>query len=913
LIPNGKTASLQVDVGEPVTIPDISLYPVQIPHADLEDAPYGPFVKDEAVYGSDANYPPVFARLDPVQIARGQRMAVLWIYPFKYNPLQRTLEKYPNLTVTVTFEGSIEPIPARLISKEFEAIYRNLALNADAVLSAEKVAAGTYELSGKYGYDYLIITTSKFLPAANKLAAWRTLSGFKTSVNPIPSTWKAADIKSALQGAYDNWKTVPRYVLLLGDAEYIPTNYVTDHPFNQTLHDGQLNSQGLTGTDFYYSTLHSINPTDPNADYWPDLNLGRISVGTADEALARVQGIIDYDKSPTTNSTFYNTVTLAAEFQDGGTYSFKSNVNGSLTTKTFLSDGIEDRHFTQTAEDLGIFLAASPQNKTLKRFYYAKSTVSPTNWNDNKQPLQEFTYTKGQHTSLGGAIPPALLRSPGFGWDGDHFAISAAINAGSFLVLQRGHGARDHWGKPYYGINDVKLLDNPSKLPVVWSINCETGWFDNETDFKKKYLKDQTSNTSESLSEWFERPGLGFLGDYGAVGVVASTRVSYSGYNDYLVEGMTGAIWPAYIVNSSVTLGAAHDMSSVLNQAKLYMHTKGTIDDYMTAVIEGMHWFGDPATEIRTEPPVVLSLNFGSKWDYLLHPHPFTFTVEKSGGRLPDTPVEGAKVTVSKASQPQDYWVGVTNAGGELTFPDLTTTSLGAYDVVVTAPNAIPFNTTFESESGAAGGIQLDKDVYACFSSIQVKAADANLKSTGTLNGTLVSSAGDSETVPLAEAGDNTGFFTGSLPIAPGAPQVGDGALQLLDGQTITAQYLDADDGAGNTLLITDTAQVDCLPPLFGGLVSVSAEDCSVHLTWEPATDPNGPLLYTIYRDLQAGPPIGNPLGQTWSNSFNDYDCLPGMMRYYVVRARDILGNENINLVELSIATPGIYLPLIRK
>lgn len=915
LIPNGKTASVQVDAGAPVTIPDVLLYPVQIPHADLDDAPYGPFVKDEAVYGTNANYPEVFARLEPVQIMRGQQMAILWIYPYKYNPVQRTLERYPNLTVTVTFDGTIKRIPPRLISDEFTAIYHNVSLNAQAVLDAEMEAPGPFVGPYQYGWDYLILTTSTFQQAANKLAAWRTQSGYKTSVNLIPSTWKAADILSALQGAYQSWGVVPKYVLIIGDAEYIPTSYVSFHPFNAMIYKGEVNTQGWTGTDFYYSTMQYDPTTTTHSDYLPDLLLGRISVDTAAQALARVQGIIDYEKSPPVASTFYNNVTLAADFPDGQTYNYIKN--GTVFTDTIIPDGIEDRRFTQTAEELGIFFEGSTQNRTVNRFYSALSTVTPLKWNDSKQGMQEFTNWNGPGTTAGASIPTYLKR-PGFSWNGNGTGITNAIQSGSFLVVHRGHGARDHWGKPYYSNLDAAFLQNPSLLPVVWSVNCETGWFDNETDLKPPpgyYIKlnNWTSNTAEALSECFERPVLAAAGDYGALGVIASTRVSYSGYNDYMVEGMTSAIWPNFFSWTS-TATPIYKVSAALVQGKTYMVNQSAVTDELWAVLEGFHWFGDPASEIRTGPPILLmTVVTPTLWTFALAPHPYTVMVEKWGGELPDTFMEGAKVTISKASEPQDYWTGKTGPGGTLTFPGLTTSSLGTYDVVVTAPNAIPFTTTLESQPGAAGGLQLDKDIYSCFSSIQVKAADANLKGVGNLDIALLSSAGDSENVALAESGDNTGFFVGILPTTPGDPHIHDGVLQALDGQTITAQYNDANDGAGHTVVVTDTAQVDCLPPLFSGLVSVSVEDCSVHLTWEPASDPNGPVLYTIFRDLQAGPPVGNPIGETWSNSFNDYDCMPGMMLYYVVRARDILGNEENNFVELSIATPGIYLPVISK
>ena len=76
---------------------------------------------------------------------------------------------------------------------------------------------------------------------------------------------------------------------------------------------------------------------------------------------------------------------------------------------------------------------------------------------------------------------PDYLRKPAFAWDGNGFNITSAVNAGRFLVTHRDHGSATAWSSPGYPASQVSALTNGNRLPVVWSVNCLTGFFDKET------------------------------------------------------------------------------------------------------------------------------------------------------------------------------------------------------------------------------------------------------------------------------------------------------------------------------------------------------------------------------------------------------------------------------------------------
>ncbi len=121
-----------------------------------------------------------------------------------------------------------------------------------------------------------------------------------------------------------------------------------------------------------------------------------------------------------------------------------------------------------------------------------------------------------------------------------------------------------------------------------------------------------------------------------------------------------------------------------------------------------------------------------------------------------------------------------------------------------------------------AGTVTLDKGRYACSGSAEVVVVDCDLNLNGSLAETVlvnVSSGSEpaGESLLLTETGPGTSRFSASIALsgtnAPGVVWVG-------AGDTLTARYVDADNGSGGfNVQVTDTAQVDCTAP---GVLSVS-------------------------------------------------------------------------------------------
>jgi len=185
----------------------------------------------------------------------------------------------------------------------------------------------------------------------------------------------------------------------------------------------------------------------------------------------------------------------------------------------------------------------------------------------------------------------------------------------------------------------------------------------------------------------------------GAVAYVGAQSTSYSGYNDALHVGVMDAMWGDYDPNwDSARYDNSMRIGDVMNYARdRVIDGYGADDGTAVATAQLFNVLGDPELMLRTETPSALNVNYSTSVP-LNASTDFTVTVSNDAGV-----VAGAMVTIS-SNENLDYWVGTTDADGQVTFVSLTTSVAGAYDVVVTGQNSIPFLGTLDS---AAPGVDL--------------------------------------------------------------------------------------------------------------------------------------------------------------------------------------------------------------
>ena len=139
------------------------------------------------------------------------------------------------------------------------------------------------------------------------------------------------------------------------------------------------------------------------------------------------------------------------------------------------------------------------------------------------------------------------------------------------------------------------------------------------------------------------------------------------------------------------------------------------------------------------------------------------------------------------------------------------------------------------------GAVMLSRTAYGCQSTATVEVSDCDLNAdegiAETIDVTVASdSEPDGEILTLTETGPNTGRFSATMDLDTVDAA---GVLMVVELDTVTATYIDADDGFGGTnVVVTDTAVVDCTAPtLFGvAAVDIAPEDARIVFeTDEPA------------------------------------------------------------------------------
>ncbi|MBE9512340.1 MAG: hypothetical protein IMY71_15820, partial [Bacteroidetes bacterium] len=554
-MPRGATGKIVILEANYYEYEGFMIHPTLEPARDTEGVPGPEFQKDDTIYTKDEFFPKNIVEIVNVGLSRGTGLATTQIRPVQFNPVTGKIRVYPSIKYRLKTIGGEKSFD--YISKENTLHYTNLlkrnVINSesipDGISDKKKSNRNNTEAAG--ANNYIIITHDEYLVAANDLANWKCQLGYKVEI-VSKSSWTAAQVKTEIHNRYDTWTPKPDYFVIIGD-----------HTGSYAV-PGEIHQDPKYGDDFVTDLY--VACMDRGSDHVPDMAHGRISVSSSAEATVIVNKIINYEKTPTTNTDYYNNILNCAQYQD--------------VESTEAADGYAARRFCHTSEDIRDYIQ-DEHGYTSERVYFT-STI----WD-----VTDLHYNNGYYSD--GQLLPAELRSPSFNWDGGNSNITSAIDAGKFMVFHRNHGyiGGSGWAHPNYTTTSMTSLANGDKLPVIFSMNCHTGEFQLDNCFAEKFLR---------------------MENKGAVGVVGAAYYSYSGFNDALSEGMIDAIWsdPGIYPDfgtagngGSYTIGAGNDiytMGDVLNQG-LYAMVQNYGDN--TYTYELFHYFGDPAMKIWTANP----------------------------------------------------------------------------------------------------------------------------------------------------------------------------------------------------------------------------------------------------------------------------------------------------------------------
>ena len=188
----------------------------------------------------------------------------------------------------------------------------------------------------------------------------------------------------------------------------------------------------------------------------------------------------------------------------------------------------------------------------------------------------------------------------------------------------------------------------------------------------------------------------------------------------------------------------------------------------------------------------------------------------------------------------------------------------------------------------------MDAGNYNCSSLLGVLLFDADLnQNSGTVETitvlvySTIDPTGDS--VILTETGPDTGIFEGSVQAVAGSPGIGQ--IQVSHGDTVTAEYDDADCG-GLPVTVNDTATVDCQGPVISNVAVVAISGFDATITW----DTNESSISRIrYSDSTPPGLIAEDLTYKTAHSLTLTGLTSCTPYYFQVEAEDEVGNTTFD------------------
>ncbi len=291
----------------------------------------------------------------------------------------------------------------------------------------------------------------------------------------------------------------------------------------------------------------------------------------------------------------------------------------------------------------------------------------------------------------GGALPADIRRGSGFPWNGTTADIISAFNAGRVLLIHRDHGWPGGWSSPSFNFSHVGSLNNGNLTPIIFSVNCASGLFDQETAGGALSTMPGGNYFAERLLTYSKG---------GAVGILGDTRNSPSWPNSSLLRGFVDAIWPASLqffhTGTRITR-----LGDILNHGRLYMFGQIGVSGAGVSASDALdelrlwHCIGDPTLEFW----------HGYPYDTIM---PELRDAQISGDSMDvgyDT--DGATITALQQEPASGQWVPISRGtvkNGKATLPFINQPAAGLpVQLTASLPDAISKTVELTPTLGTPG------------------------------------------------------------------------------------------------------------------------------------------------------------------------------------------------------------------
>jgi len=194
------------------------------------------------------------------------------------------------------------------------------------------------------------------------------------------------------------------------------------------------------------------------------------------------------------------------------------------------------------------------------------------------------------------------------------------------------------------------------------------------------------------------------------------------------------------------------------------------------------------------------------------------------------------------------------------------------------------------------GVLRFEQDSYSCASTAVISVNDCDVNSNDLVVETVdVMVVSDTEPggemVTLTETGPQTAYFVGTLDLAT---TDGAGILQITEGDTITATYIDADDGFGNFNVAVDASVgVDCTAPVVSAVLASDIDPRSATISFNTDEPAVGSVYYGT--DCAALSQVASAFGYNTAHTIPLTQLQDDTAYFYGVEAVDPAGNATFD------------------
>ncbi len=287
------------------------------------------FIKNVKTYRMKYIYPRQIMGRYTVGYMRGIPLVRIPLYPIRVIPSSGKTYFYYFLQVTIRFSIPENYRPGTYDKKSLNFVSELLGDNIvgirEAISYSEDIFGQRKTLRGSY--DYVIVTADTFYDIARRYAelkSHKNIDVFIANLSWIKSNYGGVDVPEKIRNfiidAYSSWGI--KYVLIIGDADYVPPREVVDpYPYS----GAPDIDNGTIPTDMYYACLDGTwnddgdgnwGEREDNVDWYPEVIVGRIPGDTREEIERAIGRLILYEFAPSSGQWRRRALLLGAQAFD---------------------------------------------------------------------------------------------------------------------------------------------------------------------------------------------------------------------------------------------------------------------------------------------------------------------------------------------------------------------------------------------------------------------------------------------------------------------------------------------------------------------------------------------------------------------------------------------------------------------